>query len=159
MRHTVGVADMKISGEPGDVLVPHALGSCLGIAVHAPIAQVGGLLHVMLPQARINPAKAESNPCMFVDAGVPRFFQMLYSAGVCRSRLVAKVAGGASVTEGSADRFNIGQRNILMLRKLLWKNNILLAGEDVGGHVARTMYLEIGSGRVWLHAQSQNTEL
>jgi chemotaxis protein CheD len=159
MRHTVGVADMKISGEPGDVLVTHALGSCLGIAVHDPIAQVGGLLHVMMPQARINPAKAEDNPCMFVDAGVPRFFQLLYNAGVCRGRLVAKVAGGASVTESSTDRFNIGQRNILMLRKLLWKNSILLSGEDVGGHVARTMYLEIGSGRVWLHAQSQEIEL
>lgn len=54
MKHIVGVADMKISGDKDDQIVTHALGSCLGIAIHDPIACVGGLLHVMLPLSMID---------------------------------------------------------------------------------------------------------
>ena len=46
--------------------------------------------------------------------------------------------------------FDIGKRNYLALRKILWKAGILLAGEAVGGGNARTVRLEIGSGRLWL---------
>ena len=46
--------------------------------------------------------------------------------------------------------FDIGKRNYLALRKILWKTGILLAGEAVGGGNSRTVRLEIGSGRLWL---------
>ena len=46
--------------------------------------------------------------------------------------------------------FDIGKRNYLALRKILWKIGILLAGEAVGGSLSRTVRLEIGSGRLWL---------
>ena len=80
MKQIVGVADMKVSTTPGDVIVTHALGSCLGIAVHDPVAGVGGLLHVMMPEGRMNQEKAEANPFMFVDTGVPVFFREVYAA-------------------------------------------------------------------------------
>ena len=44
MKHVVVVADMKL-GKRGDVLVTHALGSCLGLMVHDPQAQPGPLAH------------------------------------------------------------------------------------------------------------------
>ena len=74
-RHVVGVAEMKVSNQPNDVLVTHALGSCLGIAVHDSVARVGGIFHVMLPTASVNPGKANENPFMFVDTGTPLFFK------------------------------------------------------------------------------------
>jgi chemotaxis protein CheD len=46
--------------------------------------------------------------------------------------------------------FNIGKRNYLALRKLLWKNNVMVTAEHVGGNVNRTVRLEIGTGRVYL---------
>ena len=49
MRLTVGVSEMCISKNPGDIIVTHALGSCIGLAIHDPVAHVGGLLHYMLP--------------------------------------------------------------------------------------------------------------
>ena len=161
MRYVVGVADKKVSAEPGDVLVTHALGSCLGILLHDPVAQVGGLLHVMLPLSTIDPAKAEQNPCMFVDTGVPALFLECYRAGAEKKRLVMKVAGGACV--GKADEkddfFQIGRRNIVMLRKLLWKNGVLIEAEDVGGHHSRTVSLEVGSGRTVIAAKGVTAEL
>jgi len=141
---------MAVSREPGDIIVTHALGSCLGIAVHDPVAQVGGLLHVMLPESKMNPDKASANPYMFVDSGVPMFFRQLYEAGGIKNRLVVKVAGGASIHRQGEDQFAIGKRNFMMLKKIFWKNGIMVDAESVGGTHPRTMYLEIGSGRVRL---------
>ena len=159
----VGVADMKVSDRRGDVLVTHALGSCLGVAVYDPTAQVGGLLHVMMPSSEANPEKAAANPYMFVDTGVPAFFRALYADGGMKGRLQVRVAGGAASHSGSAgggeDYFAIGKRNFVMLRKIFWKNGILIRGEDVGGSQPRTMYLEIGTGRVWLHSGGIEKEL
>lgn len=141
---------MKASCEVGDLMVTHALGSCLGVAVHDPHAHVGGILHVMMPVSSINPEKAKANPYMFVDTSLPAFFKTLYSMGANKKNLVVKVAGGANVQSNGTDRFAIGKRNYIMLKKVFWKNNVLIDAEDVGGTKARTMYMEIGTGRVWL---------
>ena len=159
MKHIVGVADMKVASGEGDVIVTHALGSCLGIAVHDPVSHVGALLHVMLPQASVNPDKARVNPYMFVDAGLPQFFRKIYDAGGVKGRLVVRVAGGANVQNREDDRFAIGKRNYIMLKKMLWQNGIMIRGEDVGGSVARTMYLDVDSGRAWLHINGEDHEL
>ncbi len=159
MRHTVGVADMKLSGDPEDLIVTHALGSCLGITAYDPVAKVGGMLHVMMPEGRMNAEKAQANPFMFVDSGVPVFFRRLYDAGALKARMIIKVAGGANVNSVDNDRFQIGKRNYIILKKLLWKNSVLIDAEDVGGSQARTMYLEIGGGRVWLSSAGKEREL
>ncbi|MCE5278998.1 MAG: chemotaxis protein CheD [Planctomycetaceae bacterium] len=159
MKVVVGVADMRISNQPGDVVVTHALGSCLGLAVHDPQGRIGGILHVMLPQSQINPEKAKVNPYMFVDTGVPAFFNELMARGAVRGRLVVKLAGGANVQGGQEDRFAIGKRNYLLLRKMLWKNNILVKAEEVGGSSPRTMYLDVDSGRTWLLVNGQEKDL
>lgn len=159
MKHVIGVADMKLSTCKGDVLVTHGLGSCLGVTLHDPVAAVGGMLHVMLPQAEVNPDKARECPCMFVDTGLPLLFRMVEQAGAVRSRCRLKVAGGANVNGAAGDHFAIGRRNIVMLKRMLWKNNILIEAEDTGGQQARTLYLEIGSGRTWMNVAGADKEL
>jgi chemotaxis protein CheD len=150
MKLIVGVADMKTSNTAGDIIVTHALGSCLGVAIHDPSVHIGGMLHVMMPVSSINPEKAKANPYMFVDTGIPQFFQKLYTQGCEKRRMVVKVAGGANVHGRGNDRFAIGKRNYMMLKKVFWKNGVLIESEEVGGDSARTMYLEIGTGKVWL---------
>ena len=149
MKYIVGVADMKISAEKDDLIVTHALGSCLGITIYDPVACVGGMLHVMLPLSTIDPNKAAANPYMFVDTGVPRLFIECYKAWASKERLLVKAAGGACVHGNEEDDFfQIGKRNFTLLRKLLWKNGVLLKAHDIGGNRSRNMTLEIGSGEV-----------
>lgn len=151
---------MKLSSSAEDVIVTHALGSCLGITAYDSIAHVGGMMHVMMPLSNINPEKAQQNPYMFVDTGVPEFFKRIFAAGGVRNRLTVKVAGGAEIQRvGTEDRFAVGKRNYLVLKKILWKNDILIASEDVGGSVARTMYLHLDSGKVSLATAGQSAEL
>jgi len=158
--HTVGVADMKISAERGDVIITHALGSCLGVTAYDPVACVGGLLHVMLPLSTIDPAKADRNPFMFVDTGFPRLLIACFKAGAQKQRLEIRAAGGAnSQNREEDDFFQIGKRNLIILRKLLWKNGLLVKSSDVGGSNSRTMSLEIGTGTVTIRSGGQARNL
>ena len=146
MKQIVVVADMKI-GQKEDVLVTHALGSCLGLMVYDPEVQIGGLLHAMLPLSKINLEKAEANPFMFVDTGVTKLFSKLYELGGKKSRFKVKAAGCASPL-GKNEMFKIGERNYLVLKKLLWKNNVLITAEDIGGTASRTVYFDLSKGNI-----------
>lgn len=145
----VGVADCRISNEPGSSLITYALGSCIAVAIHDPVSLVGGLLHLMLPESGLDKAKAEKNPYMFADTGVPLLFRQAYRAGADKKRLVVRMAGGAQVMD-AAGMFNIGKRNCLAVRKILWQAGVMISSEAVGGADARTVRLEIGSGRFLL---------
>ena len=157
MRHVVAVGDMKI-GRDNDLIVTHALGSCLGLVIYDSVGRVGGLLHAMLPLSKINPTKAEANPYMFVDTGVPALFKALYEIGGQKSRMVIKAAGCGNPL-GKNEMFKIGERNYTVLKKLLWKNNILLEAEDVGGTASRTVYFDMATGQTIISSGGKKTEL
>ncbi|MEO8369924.1 MAG: chemotaxis protein CheD [Candidatus Solibacter sp.] len=145
----VGMADCRVGNVAGQVLATFALGSCIGLVVYDPQAGVGGMLHYMLPDSGIDPVRSRANPYMFADTGIPKLLEQVCGQGASRRRLVAHASGGASIMDPQAI-FDIGKRNYLALRKILWKTGILLAGEAVGGGNSRTVRLEIGSGRLWL---------
>ncbi|MDI6852456.1 MAG: chemotaxis protein CheD [Deltaproteobacteria bacterium] len=150
----VSVADLKVSNQTEHVLVTHALGSCIGVAIYDPQARVGGLLHFMLPDSSLDPGRALENPCMFADTGIPRLFRECYNLGAKKYRLQVKVAGGSQVL-GGQEHFQIGRRNYAAMRKIFLKNNVLIDNEDVGGCKARTLFLELASGRTWVKTTSQ----
>jgi len=143
----VGVADLVVSNDSSAEIVTYSLGSCLGVTVYDPVKKIGGLLHLMLPDSKIDSAKAATSPFMFVDTGVPRLFHAAYNLGADRSRLVVKVAGGAQLLDQQGV-FNIGSRNIDALEKLLAQNGLKTHGCDVGGLSSRTVRLDLGNGQV-----------
>jgi chemotaxis protein CheD len=126
--------------------------------VYDPAAQVGGLLHAMLPLSKINLQKASENPYMFVDTGVPELFRQLYDLGGQKSRMVIKAAGCGQPL-GNSEMFKIGERNYTILKKLLWKNNILIEAEDVGGIASRTVYFDLSTGQVTISSKGVKKEL
>jgi len=156
----VGIAEIRVSDDPDEVLVTHALGSCLGIVVWDPIANVGGLLHAMLPSSASDGARAQLEPARFVDSGVSVLFRACYALGARKGRMITRVAGGAAmVTEGCPDRFQIGKRNYLSLRSVLWKAGLLLANQDVGGNQSRTVWFRVGSGEMTIRSGGSETSL
>ena len=147
MLITVGVADLKISNKSKDVIVTHALGSCIGVTVYDPEVKVGGMLHYMLPDSNLDTKKARKNPYMFADTGIPVLFKSCYKFGAKKKRMIVKVAGGSNIMD-EAGIFNIGKRNYTALRKVFWRNNVLIDSEHVGGSVNRTIKLSIATGDV-----------
>jgi len=145
----VGISDCKISGDPDDLLITYALGSCIAVILYDPVVKVGGMLHYMLPDSSIDRNKAQQNPFMFADTGIPRLLETVRARGAQPGRMVVRLAGGAQVMD-SQGTFQIGKRNYLAARKILWKAGILIASEAVGGEVSRTTRLEMSTGRMWV---------
>ena len=145
----VGISDCKISRDPDDSLITYALGSCIAVALYDPVAKLGGLLHYMLPDSNLDRNKAEQNPFMFADTGIQRLLETAKARGAQPGRMLVRLAGGAQVLD-SHGTFQIGKRNYLAARKILWKAGILVASEAVGGEVSRTTRLEVATGRMWV---------
>ena len=154
----IGISEMVVSDRGEDVLVTYSLGSCLGLAIYDPEVRVGGMIHCMLPLSRVDEAKAKSEPCMFVDTGLPALLTAMFKRGVQKARAMVYAAGCANVLDHQ-DLFKIGERNYTVLRKILWKNGMLIAGEDVGGGDARTIRLEIGTGRFTIKSGGKEVDL
>lgn len=139
----IGIADMKVAKREG-MLVTYALGSCIGVCLHDPALKLGALVHIMLP---VNMEAGRKNPLKYADTGIRETLKKMESMGASRSRITAKIAGGAKMFEvGSASLGNIGQRNIESVHLTLKKEGIRLLKEDVGGTVARTLLFDVNSG-------------
>ena len=145
----VGISELKVSNNPDDVLVTFALGSCIAVAVYDPLVKVGGLLHYMLPDSTLDPQKAQNQPGMFADTGIPLLFRSCYLLGGQKKRMVVKVAGGARILDDT-NFFRIGQKNITALRKIFWKNNVMIDAEDTGSNYNRTVRLDLSNGKFLL---------
>jgi chemotaxis protein CheD len=154
----VDIADFVVSSDPNATLITHSLGSCIGVTIWDPQTRVGGMIHYMLPDSALSPEKAKVKPAMFANSGVPALFRAAFELGAAKKRLVVKVAGGASLLDDNGT-FNIGKRNYVMLRKLFWKNNVLIESEDVGGSISRTLRLYVNNGRVTIKNRNGEVEL
>ena len=148
-RVVVGVGDVAVSNNTNVVISTFALGSCVGIVVYDSEVKVGGLIHIMLPDSSLSPDKAQKQPAMFADTGIPLMFRNLVGLRAERRRLKAFVAGGASVISGS-DMFKIGERNIAAVKKMINTLGIPVVKADIGGVNNRTVHLNIKTGEVSL---------
>jgi len=149
---------MKVSNEPAATLVTYSLGSCIGIAAYDPVAKAGGLLHFMLPESSLDLRKAQENPFMFGDSGIPLLFKTLYGLGAQKPRMRVVMAGGSQVLDQNGF-FNIGKRNEMMARKLFHRNNVVIQGSDTGGNSNRTIRLSVGSGEIRLKVSGEGERL
>jgi chemotaxis protein CheD len=152
----VGISDFKVSNNTSDVLVTYALGSCVGVTIYDPVVKVGGLLHFMLPESSLDMRKADENPAMFADTGIPVLFRTCYELGAKKKRMIVKVAGGASILD-DANFFRIGQKNVTAMKKLFWKNNVFIEGEDTGSNCNRTFSIHISTGKVFVRTAHNGT--
>lgn len=141
----VGIADMKMARQNG-MLITYALGSCIGICLYDPKIQLAALVHIMLP---LNMETGRKTPLKYADTGISETLRQMEAKGGARSRIVAKIAGGAKMFEvaGGGSLGNIGQRNIESTHMILRREGIRLLREDVGGTVARTLLFDAATGQ------------
>jgi chemotaxis protein CheD len=114
--------------------------------MHDPTAGIGGLLHYMLPDSKLDPLRARERPGMFADTGIALLLDSVQRSGARRSRLAASAAGAATILD-SDGVFDIGARNMEVLHRILDGLKIPLVYEASGGKQSRSVRLEIDSGR------------
>ncbi len=136
--------------DQGDaVLVTLGLGSCVALALYDPVARAGGLAHLLLPSPEL--ARDRSNPARFPQTAVPLLLAELAALGGERSRLTARLVGGASMfggTRGAPGPAAMGERNVAATREVLAAARLPVAGEDVLGAHGRSVYFFLGDGRL-----------
>lgn len=145
-RKLVRVAHMEVAG-PGEVLVTLGLGSCVAVLLHDPVARVAGLAHVLLPEEPA--ARDRSNPAKFVTTAIPALIARMEACGARPERLVARLAGGASMFGAllTHNTLATGARNIASAREVLRVSAIPVVAEDVGAEHGRSIVFHADDGR------------
>lgn len=142
----VGMADLKTCLSPNG-LTTLGLGSCIGIAIRDPITKIGGLAHIMLPDSTAI-RNAGMNVAKFADTGIEELVRQMVAMGANKSRMTAKLAGGATMFafSGRSDMVQVGVRNAEACVKKLNELNIPILAQDTGGSYGRTVvfYPETG---------------
>ncbi len=142
----VKVADWAAARDDA-ILVTLGLGSCVAIMVYDPQACAGAMAHILLPSKSL--ARDSTNPAKFPETAVPLLVQRLAALGGEPRRLLAKLAGGASMfaqlmTPGSVQ---MGERNIVAARDVLRRTGIPVVAEAVGGAAGRSVRFRVADGR------------
>ena len=144
----VSVGECKASKTPGDIIKTMALGSCVAVIALDPDNRAIGMLHAALPDSSINQKRVAERPGMFMDSGIPVLIDAMRDLGYDgNSRLIIKLVGGASIMDPN-QTFNIGKRNVLAARRVLWSLKLGPLAEDVGDSFSRTVTADVDTGRI-----------
>lgn len=139
----VGISDQQVAF-PSDHLITYALGSCVGICLYDKVKRISGLAHILLPEAFENSSKNEIYK--FANTAIEELINTMERKGSARTRLVAKIAGGASMFINTTIR--IGERNVEVVKRELSRLNIILVAEDTGANYGRTVEFNTDDGKM-----------
>ncbi|HEX3033452.1 MAG TPA: chemotaxis protein CheD [Bacillota bacterium] len=143
----VGMADLKVAKAPQKLLTS-GLGSCVGICLYDAVVKVGGMAHIMLPDSTL--ARGTTNLAKFADTAIPELLQRMQLMGAVRSRIVAKIAGGAQMFAFAASNeiMRVGERNVQAVVAKLQELKIPILANNTGGNYGRTIEFDTSDGQL-----------
>ena len=155
----LGVGDLGATCKAGEAIKTIGLGSCVAVIIMDRISRCIGMVHVALPESATNLDHAKRKPGHFADTGIPALLQAMKEAGSSASGTgkIVKLVGGANVMDPH-NTFNIGKRNILAIKKILWKYGMGAIAEDLGGNIGRTVVVDVDEGRVKISSSHNQKE-
>ncbi len=147
----IGIGELDATREEGAILKTMALGSCVSVVMLDPAKRTIGLCHIALPDSETDRVKALEMPGYFADTAITALLQKMASQGsdIRGKNFIIKMMGGANIMDAS-EIFNIGKRNILSVKKMLWQLKLPLHAEDVGGEISRTVEVFQNTGKIVL---------
>lgn len=78
--------------------------------------------------------------------------------GASTTRLVAKIAGGAQMFSVNSAVFNIGERNVAAVKKILSAYRIRIVAEETGQNFGRTVLFHADTGLMEVRAATRETK-
>ena len=145
MIREVHMGEGFISKSP-DIIMSQGLGSCVVVTIYDSRNKIGGLAHVMLPDSkRYEPGMV---PYKYADTAILYLLEGLKAGLSEKPYLIAKLVGGAQMFKKlDQTDVGIGIQNITAIKRILQNEKIPVVGEDIGGHVGRSVefHLEFGT--------------
>lgn len=154
---TVGIADLNVVKSP-DTLITYALGSCVGICLYDDAVKVAGLAHIMLPLST-EATQSNGNKRRYADTGIAELIQKMNAQGAMTARMTAKIAGGAQMFSVNSSVFNIGERNVAAVKKVLASYRIRIIAEETGSNYGRTQLFHADTGIMEIRAATRQTKM
>ena len=154
----VGIGEWAVSGDPAEEIKTFALGSCVAVVIYDTKRSIGGLIHIALPDSSIDPERGKLQPGYFADTGLPLMIEEMKRLGAERSGVWVKLAGGASIMDPVC-LFDIGKRNVLAAKRILWRSSLGPLAEDTGGELSRTVSFHIAEGTTTISSGSRQWQI
>ncbi|MEL6609647.1 MAG: chemotaxis protein CheD [Pseudomonadota bacterium] len=117
------------------------LGSCVATVLWDPVAQVGGMNHLLVPPRLRSASGFEGADINLMEL----LINAILTRGGARDRLQAKVFGGASMIAGLG---STGARNGVFALEFLAEEGIPVTARSLGGSAARRLQVWPAAGRV-----------
>ena len=154
---TIGIAEMQVS-QPPSAFVTYALGSCVGICLYDSVCKVGALGHILLPNFPTGNPNEKLH--RYADTCIPDMVKAMERMGCLRSRITAKIAGGAKMFNVADDSGfgNIGARNVEAVKAALQKLQVRIIAQDTGLNYGRTVYFYTESGEMVVKSCTMGTK-
>lgn len=156
----VNIADYKL-GRGDKKFITRDLGSCVGIAIHDPIAMVGGLIHIMLPEYIASHFDKTPNLAKYADAGLDEMIRELICNGAKKDRLIAKIAGAAHMVklDSISQERDISTRNLKAVQNKLEELHIPIVASEVGEDYPRTIVFDLETGSMRVMTAGKNDRI
>jgi chemotaxis protein CheD len=135
-------------------LISRGIGASVALALYVPSLALGGLLRYSYPDSAADPQLAEANPYLFADTGIAALLGSVREYGVANADLRLHAVGASAVQEPAQPAAS-GKANELALKKVLWREHLCLASEDLGGDFARSVWLEPAAGRLIVRSEKR----
>jgi chemotaxis receptor (MCP) glutamine deamidase CheD len=142
---TIYLGDVYACREP--TIIKTLLGSCVAVCLWDPATGIGGMNHFLLPRSS---SSAPEEPTRFGVHAMDLLIGEMLKAGAERSRLRAKVFGGAHVLAVAEDEDSVPSQNISFALEFLRRDGFKLTGEDLGGYQPRRVHFQTDTGRAFV---------
>ncbi len=150
----IGIGGLAATRAPDATLKTLGLGSCVALILLDPATRAVGMVHIALPDSAIASRREDVDrlPGRFADTAIPCLLREMGRLGMVREKgLIVKLIGGASVMDVN-QTFNIGKRNVLAIKKILWERGMGARNEDIGGTFSRSVAVPVATGIVTVYS-------
>ena len=143
---SIAVGDVFASARPACVTT--VLGSCVAACLFDPEARVGGMNHFMLPDGV--GVGGGSEAARFGVHAMELLIDAILTRGGNRSRLQAKIFGGARIPHAAGNALDIGDKNVQFVEDFLAAESIPIASRSLGGESGRLVRFMTHSGKAFV---------
>lgn len=154
------MGEARVADESDSVMTTF-VGSCVALCLFEPTKKVGGLAHIMLPEAGKETTANQSTNGKYADHAIKYLLTEMQEKGAKLNKIKAKIAGGAQIfkTETGNGLFTIGERNIESIKKILDSHGIQILAEETGKTYGRWVKFDLQNGSVDVKSKRGNATL
>jgi chemotaxis receptor (MCP) glutamine deamidase CheD len=142
---SIYIGEVFASRQP--TVIKTLLGSCIAVCLWDPVTRIGGMNHFLLPRSLNG---SQDDPARFGVHAMDLLIGEMLKSGAERSRIRAKVFGGAHVLDIAVGEDSVPSQNIAFAFDFLRRDGFKIVSEDVGGYLPRRVHFQSDSGRAFV---------